>query len=133
MVISELGPMAMWRVDNPSISVATPQWHLIRDAAEDLQLYDLATDPGEEVNLAGSPEHQADLAALQNRLLERIQASSPPWLGEDYLWALGERQYSLLAARHLVRTNWPPLKFQRPSAREAETPDNELLHSLPYQ
>lgn len=113
---------------SPSISVVTPRWHLIRDAAEDLQLYDLTTDPGEEVNLASSPDHQTDIAALQSRLLERVQTSSPPWLGEDYLWALGERQYSLLAARHLVRANWPSLKFQQPSGQEIE-----LLHSLPYQ
>ena len=128
MVISELGVRQQWGMGSPSISVVTPQWHLIRDAAEDLQLYDLTTDPGEKVNLAGSPEHQTDIAALQSRLLERVQTSSPPWLGEDDLWALGERQFSLLAAKHMVHTNWPSLKFQRPSGQE-----NELLHSLPYQ
>src|SRR5208282_6777510 len=124
MIISELGATPKWEIDSPSVSFITPQWHLIRDAAEDLQLYDLTTDPGEEVNLAGSPEHQTDVAALQSRLFERVQTSSTPWLGENYLWALGEREFSLLAARHLVRTNWPSLKFRRPSAREAEVPDN---------
>jgi len=128
MVISELAAMPSLGVVSPSMSVVTPRWHLIRDAAEDLQLYDATTDPGEEVNLAASPEHQTDIAALEGRLLERIQTSAPPWLGEDYLWALGERQFSTLAARHMVHTNWPSLKFQRPSAQ-----DNELLHSLPYQ
>ena len=113
---------------SPSISVVTPKWHLIRDAVGDLQLYDLTTDPGEEANLARSPEHQTDIAALQSRLFERVQTSSPPWLGEDYLWALGEREFSLLAARHMVHSNWPSLKFQRPSSQE-----NELLRSLPYQ
>jgi len=132
MVVSELGLRPEWGVSSPSISVVTPQWHLIRDAAEDLQLYDLNTDPGEEVNLAGSPEHQTDVAALQSRLFERIHTSSPPWLGEDYLWALGERQFSFLAARHMVH-NWPSLKFQPPSAQKTHVPDNELLHSLPYQ
>jgi arylsulfatase A-like enzyme len=127
MVISELGVMP-GELDSPSISVVTPEWHFIRNAVGDLQLYDVTTDPGEEVNLAGSPEHQTDIAALQSRLLERVQTSSPPWRGENWLWALGEQQYSFLAARHLVHTNWPSLKFQRPSAQE-----NELLHSLPYQ
>lgn len=133
IVISELGVMPQWGVSSPSMSVVTPRWHLIRDAAEDLQLYDLTTDPGEEANLASSPERQTDVAALQSRLFERVETSSPPWLGENYLWALGERQFSILAARHMVHTNWPSLKFQRPSARKAEIPDNELLHSLPYQ
>jgi arylsulfatase A-like enzyme len=128
MVISELAAMPNLGVSIPSISVVTPKWHLIRDAADDLQLYDLTTDSGEEVNLAGSPEHQTDVAALQSRLFERVQTSSPPWLGENYLWALGERQFSILAGRHMVYTNWPSLKFQRPSGQE-----NELLHSLPYQ
>jgi len=132
MVVSELSMRPEWGVSSPLISVVTPKWHLIRDAAEDLQLYDLTTDPGEEVNLAGSPEHQTDILALQSRLFERVKASSPPWLGEDYLWALGERQFSFLAARHMVH-NWPSLKFQPPSAQKTHVPDNELLHSLPYQ
>jgi arylsulfatase A-like enzyme len=129
MVISELGTIAKWGLGRPAISVVTPQWHLIRDAADDLQLYNLTTDPGEEVNLAGSPEHQTDIAVLQSRLFELVQTSSPPWLGENYMWALGERQFSLLAAKHLVHTNWPSLKFQPPSSQE----ENELLHSIPYQ
>jgi arylsulfatase A-like enzyme len=128
MVISELGVIPKWGAGIPFISVVTPRLHLIRNAAEDLQLYDLASDPGEERNLAGFPQYQGDIAALQSRLFKQIQASSPPWLGENYLWALGERQYSSLAAGGLVRMNWPTLKFQRPSNQE-----KELLHSLPYE
>src|SRR5208282_2611341 len=132
MVISELGVRQQWGMGSPSMSVVTPQWHLIRDAAEDVQLYDLTTDPGEGVNLAGSPEHQTDVAALQSRLFERVQTSSTPWLGENYLWALGERQFSLFAARHMVRSDWLSIDFMRHPARETEVPENELLHSLPY-
>jgi arylsulfatase A-like enzyme len=128
MVISELGVMPQWALSSPSISVVTPQWHLIRDAADDVQLFDLTTDPGELVNLADSPEHQVDITDLQSRLFDRVQDSLPPWLGENYLWALGARQYSLLAAKHMVHTNWPASGFQRPS-----TPEKELLRSLPYQ
>ena len=128
MIISELVGNAKLGDDSSSVSVVTPEWHLIRDAAGTLQLYDWTTDRGEEVNLAGSPEHQAAVAALQSRMFECVQTSSPPWLGENYLWALGERQFSLLARRHLVHTNWPSLKFRQLSAQE-----NEVLHSLPYQ
>ncbi len=114
--------------DEFSISIVTPERHLIRDASDKLQLYDLIADPNEEVNLAGAPEHQAEIAALQSRLFERIQASTGPWLGEDYLWALGERAYSQLPRGRSLRTNWPYANPQRPS-----TPENELLQSLPYQ
>ncbi len=127
-VISEVGTRPQLHIGSPTISVVTPGWHLIRDAAGDLQLYNLSADLGEEVNLAGFPEYQTEVAALQSRLLEGVQTSSPPWLREDYLWALGERQFSLLASKHSVHTPWPSGKFQRPSS-----PDNELLNSLPYQ
>jgi arylsulfatase A-like enzyme len=128
MVISELGAVPDAGISSPSISLVTPEWHFIRDATEDLQLYDLTRDPGEEVNLAGSPEHLTEVAALQSRLFERVKTSSLPWLGEDYLWALGEQEFLLLAREHRVHTNWPSLKSLRPSAQE-----DELLHSLPYQ
>jgi arylsulfatase A-like enzyme len=128
MVISELSAMPDIGVDSPSISVVTPEWHLIRDATGNMQLYDLTTDRGEEVNLGDAPEHQAEVTALQSRLFEQIQSSSPPWLGEEYLWALGEREFSLLARDHRAHPNWPSLKSERSFAQE-----NELLHSLPYQ
>jgi arylsulfatase A-like enzyme len=128
MVISEFGAAPAKGAAFPSISVLTPEWHLIRDAAGDLQLYELTNDPGEEVNLAGSAEHQTEVAALQRRLFGGIKTSSRPWLGEDYLLALGERQFSLLAAKHMVHTNWHSLKSSRPSTQE-----NELLQSLPYE
>jgi arylsulfatase A-like enzyme len=114
--------------DEFSISILTPERHLIRDAAGKLQLYDLIADPNEQVNLAGAPEHQAEIAALQSRLLERIRATTAPWLGEEYLWALGERNYSQLARERRVRAPWPFVNTQRPSIS-----DKELLQSLPYQ
>jgi arylsulfatase A-like enzyme len=128
MVISELGAAPDAGITSPSISLVTPEWHFIRDAADDLQLYDLTRDPGEQVNLAGSPEHRADVAALEGQLFEQVEKTSIPWLGEDYLWALGEREFGLLAREHRVRTNWPYQKSPRPTAQE-----DELLHSLPYQ
>ncbi len=127
MVISELGTVQQWGVGSPEMSVVTPKWHFIRDAANDMQLYDVIADPGEVTNLAGSPQHQVDVENLQIRLLERVQDSSLPWPGEEYLWALGERQYSVLAGKYPIH-NWPSSKPARPSPR-----DNELLHSLPYQ
>jgi arylsulfatase A-like enzyme len=127
MVISELEAREA-DTNGPSISVVTPEWHFIRDAIGDRQLYNLTSDPGEAVNLAASPEYQTELATLQTRLFERVKTSSLPWLGEDYLWALGKQEFSLLAREHKFHTNWPYSKSLRPSALE-----NELLHSLPYQ
>jgi hypothetical protein len=127
LVISELG----WnkaRARHPFISITTPKWHFIRDADENLQLYDLTNDPEEKLNLASSPEHRSELATLQSRLLESVQASSRPWLGEDYLPALGQVQHSLLFREHLVNTGRHAVEAQRSSPQ-----DNELLKSLPYQ
>ena len=112
---------------NFSISLVTPGRHLVRDAAGNLHLYDLATDPGELENLADVSEHQAEVATLQNCLLGRIRASAVPWPGEEYLWALGEQEYSELARQHRVHTPWPAKNPQRTAS-----PDRELLRSLPY-
>jgi arylsulfatase A-like enzyme len=128
MVISELSTDAARTIAVPSISVVTPEWHFIRDATGELQLYDLTHDRGEEVNLAGSPQYQSEREALQSRLFEKIQTSAHPWLAEDYLWALGERDFSLLARGQRVHSQWPYWNTPRHSTQE-----NELLHSLPYQ
>lgn len=127
-VISELGAAPDAGISSPLISLVTPEWHFIRDANDDLQLYDLTRDPGEQVNLAGLSGRQTEVATLQGRLFEQVRTCSLPWFGADYLWALGEQEFSLLASEHRVRLNWPHHKAQRPTAQE-----DELLHSLPYQ
>jgi hypothetical protein len=128
MIVSELvGGDPTLEENGSSISAITPDRHFIRDAGGDLQLYDVNTDRGELENLAGSPQHQVELEALQNHLFDYIQNSSPPWRGDEYLWALGERRFSLLADKHMVHTKWPTLKPKQPSTQE-----NELLHSIPY-
>jgi len=114
--------------DSSSISIVMAGMHLIRDSAGDLHLYDLTNDPKELVNLAHASKYSAEMATLQNRLLEQIQTSSTPWRGEEYLWALGEQNYSSMARQHHVRTAWPTT---RPA--QASTQEDELLHSLPYQ
>ncbi len=44
------------------------------------ELYDLATDPFERCNLAGKPEHSADLAAMRGRLARWMEETGDPLL-----------------------------------------------------
>jgi arylsulfatase A-like enzyme len=115
--------------ENASISLITPGWQFIRDSAGNVELYHLATDPREDVNLAASSTSQSEVQALQQRLFARVRASSRPWLGESYLWGFGERDFALLTGQILGRrSSWPAGKARRPSDQ-----NNELLHSIPYQ
>ena len=51
--------------------VRTGRWKLIHwDYPEAWELYDLASDPGEDRNLAGQPQYAAQEARLRNRLAE---------------------------------------------------------------
>jgi arylsulfatase A-like enzyme len=55
------------------LGVRDQRWKLISWAATgEIELYDLANDPNEDINLAGRPEH----AATQARLIERLAALS---------------------------------------------------------
>lgn len=44
--------------------------HYFEQKPEEFELYDLAQDPGELVNLYGKPEHAATAATLKKRLAE---------------------------------------------------------------
>ncbi len=44
------------------------------------ELYDLANDPGETVNLAGDPAHAATLADLRAQLAQWRTATHDPWM-----------------------------------------------------
>ena len=72
MIVSELDSGRGTGVSHAAISAITPRWHLIRNATEDIQLYDLTADPEEEVNLAHAPEHQGEVETLERRLFDQF-------------------------------------------------------------
>lgn len=59
--------------------IRTAQYKLIHypdEEPQEFELYDLANDPGEEMNLYGNPDHAALLQRLRNRMLE-LEAAIP--------------------------------------------------------
>ena len=61
-------------------AIRTPRWKYIEydspDAgATDHELYDLANDPDEQINLIASPDHQDELADLRSRLHAMVMAA----------------------------------------------------------
>jgi arylsulfatase A-like enzyme len=115
--------------ETPSISLATPGRQFILDSSGNRELYDLTSDPREEVNLATSPDRQSEVEALQHRLFAQVRASSRPWNGGSYLWGFGESDFALLTGETPGHSSWrPPRKAARPSEQ-----NNELLHSIPYE
>ena len=60
--------------------VQTPATKYVFNAPEQDELYDLTTDPGELVNLAGDPAHAERLAELRRLLLEHLEATDDPIL-----------------------------------------------------
>ncbi len=68
-----------------SVMVRTPEYKLIRRIDDVSELYDLTNDPGEEVNLIGSPEFREIEAGLNERLLMWYLRTSDavPWGRDD--------------------------------------------------
>ena len=130
LVVSELGGVTNGpeSLDDPLISVVTPEWHFLRDYFGEVGLYRLPSDCREEVNLAASPKYHDEIEALEHRLFERLQASWRPWIREQYLWAMGEQQSSLLTGKPTAKRGLPASKHRPPSEQ-----DEELLRSLPYE
>ena len=62
----------------------TRRWKLVRHHESGLpeELYDLAADPGELTNLAGSPAASETLARLRAELDERLRAIGDPLAGK---------------------------------------------------
>jgi arylsulfatase A-like enzyme len=128
-VLSEFSVDANDTEDDASISLVTSGWQFISDSAGNQELYHLTSDPREEVNLAASPRIQGRVEALQQDLFAQVRASSRPWLGQSYLWGLGENHFELLTGQVLGRPGWWPDRKARPPSAQ----DQELLHSIPYQ
>jgi uncharacterized sulfatase len=62
--------------------IRTPEWKLIRhfEPGEPDELYHLAVDPWERTNLIDSPDHRETLAALKEKLRDRMASVADPLL-----------------------------------------------------
>lgn len=128
LVISEFdGPLANSKADD-SISAVIPGWHFLHDSDGNEELYNLADDPQEGVNLAVSPDYQARIAQIQRGLVARLHSSPHPWLGESFLAGLGEDSFTLLTGKKMATLSSSPSKPRHPSNQ-----DRDELRSLPYQ
>ena len=67
------------------------------------QLYDMATDPGERVNLAGHPQHAATVAEFRTEVAQRWDLAR---LHEDVLQDQARRRFVMEALRSGVHTPW---------------------------
>jgi arylsulfatase A-like enzyme len=147
-VVSELAFPWYWRTSASTlISVTTPQWQYLDESSGLPHLYRWPDDPRETKDLAASPQGQAMLRRLPNRLLEIVRRSTPPWRGADYLFHLGG-DLPFLAGVLLsrppqsgmpdgaLRTGASQAWFNRPQAwtpPRLSPSQQDLVRSLPYQ
>ena len=144
--ISELVPLDDLHGERAMISLTTPQWQYIQHRSGRQELYDWTQDPREQDNLAASPQQQAILESLHSQLAGMAGDATGPWLGPNYLQALGmggSSRFNLLvprpfkpgAAGNRFRIGAAQALFEpqpstptRPSRSE-----RDLMRSLPYQ
>lgn len=142
-VVSELSASRV-KQDTGEISLTTAQWHYLLKLNGQQQLYDWATDPGERHNLSSLARYQKTLAALRAQLQEIEANSTEPWLGREYLFALGASRAPLSSNPASSRSSTSPPEpvgsaqdYFRPSVSLAEEgpskSEKEILKSLPYQ
>jgi len=126
------------------ISLTTSQWHYILKLNGEQDLYDWATDPGEKHNLSSLAGNQKTLATLHAQVQEIEANSYEPWLGREYLFALGASPASLpsqpvpaeASGPHPERVGAAQSYFRPSISLGQEGPkksEKELLNSLPYQ
>lgn len=64
-------------VGNGGRSLRAPNWRYNRWIDGSEELYDLANDPRQFTNLASSPSHEAQLAAMRLALIEKVASLGP--------------------------------------------------------
>jgi arylsulfatase A-like enzyme/uncharacterized membrane protein YeaQ/YmgE (transglycosylase-associated protein family) len=143
-VVSELS-QSLSQPDLGEISLTTTQWHYILTNKGEQYLYNWATDLGERDNLSSNPQDQATLARLNASLREIEANSAEPWVGPEYLFALGGRgsaaptaggPASKEAATHEEPVGAAQAYFHPSVTPESTGPsksEKDLLKTLPYQ
>jgi arylsulfatase A-like enzyme len=133
--------------DAAIVSLSSEGWHYLRRSGGEEELFDLTKDPGEQVNLAQSPESMSTVEELRGRLRSTAAASLHPWPRPQYLSALDGPQrpfvnYAASLARSVFGSPGPspeageaqadlPPKASRASQRPHKA-DEDLIRSLPY-
>jgi len=127
-----------------SLSLITPQWHLIENRNGSVELYDEQNDPEEQHNQAGEPGLRDVVHTLQQSLASRIAYSTLPWRDVLYLDPLnrpGAAFVEQISANHLrllpegipvgsaqaFFSHQPPAQLIQPNSS-----DQDLLRTLPY-
>lgn len=142
-VVSELSASRV-EGDDGELSLTTAKWHYILKLNGEQELYNWATDAAEKQNLSSLAKYQKTVQTLHAQLQEIIANSYEPWLGREYLFALGEDPSSWSSQDALANDLNPypervgaAQAYFRPSiSLSAEGPpktEKELLDSLPYQ
>jgi arylsulfatase A-like enzyme len=143
-VVSELS-RSLSEADAAGVSLTTAKWHYIVTTKGEQYLYNWATDPAEKDNLSKNPQGQPIVAELNAKLREIEANSAEPWIGPEYLFALGGGG-SAPSARNVSSFNNPAVTKEVAGAAQAYfhptvTPEStgpsksekELLKTLPYQ
>jgi arylsulfatase A-like enzyme len=126
------------------ISLTTSEWHYIRTARGKQELYCRSEDPKEQHDLSSLAEYQPTLNRLRADLEEAVRNSYEPWLGREYLLALGASDQSPLQAKSLAtksptasRREGAAQSYFHPniplSSRQLSRREKDLLKTLPYQ
>lgn len=143
-VVSELSA-SLSEQDAAGISLTTAQWHYILTTKGGQYLYNWATDPAEKDNLSESPQGRPVVAGLKAKLRVIEANSAEPWVGPEYLFALGAGGSATPAADSSPsRTPAEPIEvvgaaqawFHPTITPESGGPSNsekDVLKTLPYQ
>jgi arylsulfatase A-like enzyme len=143
-VVSELST-SLSEQDAAGISLTTSQWHYIITTKGEQHLYNWATDPAEKEDLSATAQGQPVVAELKAKLKVIEANSAEPWVGSEYLFALGGSASAAAAAKASPsKTPVEPVEvvgaaqtyFHPHVTPESSGPSNsekDVLKTLPYQ
>ncbi|MGH9355127.1 MAG: sulfatase [Terriglobia bacterium] len=142
--VSELDVLKPREGFTASLSLMTPEWHLIESGAGHLELYDERNDPKEQHNVVSEPDLRDVVGALQKSLESQIAYSVLPWRNTRYIDPLNRpgatfvEQISAnpagllpdgapVGSAQAYFSHQPPAQLLQP-----KTSDQDLLRTLPY-
>lgn len=124
------------------ISLVTAKWHYILKANGRQYLYDWAADADEQNNLSLLPQYQAVVQRLHERLRQIEANSAGPWIGTEYLSALGSSKLiadkgpsggSEIPGEEVGAAQAYFHPVIKPDGPGLDNSEEDLLKTLPYQ